>query len=129
MISHCSQRLLRYEWKKLTDTEDTMIAQGAIFRFPVKWPYEELVDLMVLSLPEEGSKHALVVISGNKAGRLLVRLPLEAELEGPIAMSKQWVIDNWAKWIYPDRDVTAAMYLRRYDIPAFPPLASATRLP
>ncbi|GIZ52339.1 hypothetical protein NCCP691_23530 [Noviherbaspirillum aridicola] len=109
--------------------EEDAIAQGTIFRFPAKWPYEEMVDLMLLNLPEEGTEHSLVVTSGLKAGRLLVRLPLEAELQGPIAVSRKWLIENWAKWIYPDCEAEEVMCTRHYPVPKRPVLTSAPPLP
>lgn len=103
-------------WQKLVSLKARSIIRGAVFRFPSKWPYEEIVDLMVLRLPEDATLHSLIVTSGHKAGRLLVRLPLEAELAGVNALSRQWIVDNWAKWIYPECDVAEVLYTRHYAV-------------
>src|SRR3546814_7431416 len=58
---------------------------------------------MVLDIPDEQYGHSIAVASGNKAGLLVVRLPVESRLPGTWGLSREWVVKNWAKWIYPDR--------------------------
>ncbi|MND72099.1 hypothetical protein D3C80_636420 [compost metagenome] len=51
------------------------VSHGTILRFPAKWPYEDTVDLMLISIPDDESEFGLVATTGQKAVRILVRLP------------------------------------------------------
>ncbi|MEI9484272.1 Imm45 family immunity protein [Enterobacter cancerogenus] len=96
---------------KLVDYKNKSIKRGTIFRLPAVWPYEEWVDFMVIDLYET---HGLVVSSGHKAGLILISLPVEsASIEGR-ALSTEWVISNWAKWIYPECNVEDVYMLDGY---------------
>lgn len=96
---------------KLVDYKNKSIKRGTIFRLPAVWPYEEWVDFMVIDLYET---HGLVVSSGHKAGLILISLPVEsASIEGR-ALSTEWVITNWAKWIYPECNVEDVYMLDGY---------------
>lgn len=96
---------------KLIDYKNKSIKRGTIFRLPAVWPYEEWVDFMVIDLFET---HGLVVSSGHKAGLILISLPIEsASIEGR-ALSTEWVITNWAKWIYPECNVEDVYILDGY---------------
>lgn len=96
---------------KLVDCKNKSIKRGTVFRLPGVWPYEEWVDFMVIDLFET---HGLVVSSGHKAGLILISLPIEsASIEGR-ALSTEWVITNWAKWIYPECNVEDVYILDGY---------------
>lgn len=96
---------------KLIDYKNKSIKRGTIFRLPAVWPYEEWVDFMVIDLFET---HGLVVSSGHKAGLILISLPIEsASIEGRV-LSTEWVITNWAKWIYPECNVEDVYILDGY---------------
>ncbi|QLH61856.1 Imm45 family immunity protein [Serratia symbiotica] len=96
---------------KLIDYKNKSIKRGTVFRLPAVWPYEEWVDFMVIDLFET---HGLVVSSGHKAGLILISLPIEsASIEGR-ALSTEWVITNWAKWIYPECNVEDVHILDEY---------------
>ncbi|WP_417641821.1 Imm45 family immunity protein [Enterobacter kobei] len=96
---------------KLVDCKNKSIKRGTVFRLPAVWPYEEWVDFMVIDLFET---HGLVVSSGHKAGLILISLPIEsASIEGR-ALSTEWVITNWAKWIYPECNVEDVYILDGY---------------
>ncbi|QDY44314.1 Imm45 family immunity protein [Candidatus Pantoea soli] len=96
---------------KLVDYKNKSIKRGTVFRLPAVWPYEEWVDFMVIDLFET---HGLVVCSGHKAGLILISLPIEsASIEGR-ALSTEWVITNWVKWIYPDCKVEDVYILNGY---------------
>lgn len=83
---------------KLVEYEFESISRGAVFRFPSSWPYEDVVDLLVVDVPDKNFAHALVISTGCKAGLTLVRLPVEARSEvGVVGLSKSWVIRNWNK--------------------------------
>lgn len=96
---------------KLIDYKNKSIKRGTVFRLPAVWPYEEWVDFMVIDLFET---HGLVVSSGHKAGLILISLPIEStSIEGR-ALSTEWVITNWAKWIYPECNIEDVYILGEY---------------
>ena len=96
---------------KLLDYKEKFISRGMIFRMPASWPYEEFVDFMVVDFVET---HGLVISSGYKAGLILVKLPVESQLNVVRALSTEWVINNWAKWIYPECNVEDVHILDGY---------------
>lgn len=105
------------EWQYLkTMRNSDAISHGAVFRVKGKWPYESLVDFMLIDMPDENTKHALIVSTGKKAGLILVRLPVEAESSEGNALSKEWILQNWARWIYPECLVEEVLFLPRYDV-------------
>ncbi|EKN4689917.1 Imm45 family immunity protein [Yersinia ruckeri] len=87
---------------KLVDYKNKSIKRGSVFRLPAVWPYEAWVDFMVIDLFDA---HGLVVSSGHKAGLILISLPVESGSTEGRALSTEWVINNWAEWIYPECDV------------------------
>ncbi|WBV22405.1 MULTISPECIES: Imm45 family immunity protein [Pantoea] len=96
---------------KLINYKNKSIKRGTVFRLPAVWPYEEWVDFMVIDLFET---HGLVVSSGHKAGLILISLPIEsASVEGR-ALSTEWIITNWAKWIYPECNIEDVHILDKY---------------
>ncbi|NKE93397.1 Imm45 family immunity protein [Pantoea agglomerans] len=96
---------------KLVNYKNKSIKRGAVFRLPAVWPYEEWVDFMVIDLFET---HGLVVYSGHKAGLILISLPIESASTEGRALSTEWVITNWAKWIYPECNVEDVHILDEY---------------
>lgn len=96
---------------KLIDYKNKSIKRGTVFRLPAVWPYEEWVDFMVIDLFET---HGLVVSSGHKAGLILLSLPIESASTEGRALSTEWIITNWAKWIYPECNVENVHILGEY---------------
>ncbi|WP_272844283.1 Imm45 family immunity protein [Pantoea ananatis] len=96
---------------KLIDYKNKSISRGTVFRLPAVWPYEEWVDFMVIDLFET---HGLVVSSGHKAGLILISLPIESASTEGRALSTEWIITNWAKWIYPECNVEDVHILDEY---------------
>ncbi|WP_347114309.1 Imm45 family immunity protein [Leclercia sp. S52] len=96
---------------KLIDYKNKSIKRGTVFRLPAVWPYEEWVDFMVIDLFET---HGLVVSSGHKAGLILISLPIESASTEGRALSTEWIITNWAKWIYPECNVENVHILDEY---------------
>ena len=93
------------------------IGRGQIFRLPARWPYEEIVDFMVVDIPDGEYGHSIIVLSGNKAGRLVVRLPLESCSAGVHGVSQEWIVKNWSKWVYPDCPVENVYLFGRAEVP------------
>jgi len=98
--------------KKLLSYPGEIICRGQVFRVPGKYPYEEVVDFMLFELIDGVGGYGLMVTSGYKTGLTLIKLPQDCVVSGGI--SKSWVIDNWAKWIYPDCDVSEVYVLDEY---------------
>ena len=53
-------------WQNLLTREEDEIAAGSVFRVKTEWPYEEIVDFMLLYLPSESSANALIVCTGTQ---------------------------------------------------------------
>ncbi|KMW74229.1 MULTISPECIES: Imm45 family immunity protein [Photorhabdus] len=99
---------------KLIDIKTSTLRSGNVFRVPGQWPYEEFVDFMVVDLSSSERPYGLIVTSGHKAGLMLVKFPAECSLNEIRGLSTQWVIDNWAEWIYPECNVEDVHVLERY---------------
>lgn len=99
---------------KLIDCTSDAFQRGSVFRVPGKYPYEETVDFMVFEILEEDRRFGLMVTTGYKAGLTLVRLPAESN-HGTFGLSKEWVLANWAKWIYPDSDISQVNVFDGYE--------------
>ncbi|WP_144931634.1 MULTISPECIES: Imm45 family immunity protein [unclassified Pseudomonas] len=106
------------EGVKLVDSLAPAITRGQIFRLPARWPYEEIVEFMVVDIPDEQYGHSIAVASGNKAGLLVVRLPVESRFSGTREISREWLIENWAKWVYPDCPVGNVYLFKQTDVPS-----------
>lgn len=88
--------------KKLIDHEG-VVQRGSVLRCTGASPYEGNADLMVIELPEGGNRaYALLVVSGYKAGLILVRLPQESIPVEGYGVSGRWLKNNWEEWVYPD---------------------------
>ncbi|MEN5018917.1 Imm45 family immunity protein [Erwinia sp. Eh17-17] len=99
------------EYIKLVNYPGKSIRRGRIFRLPAVWPYENIVDFMVIDMAHT---HGLVVSSGFKAGSMLIELPLESASTEGHALSTEWIINNWAKWIYPECAVEDVYIIDQY---------------
>lgn len=102
----------------LVESQATSLSHGNIFRVPGKYPYETWVDFMVFDTQIEHSPYGLIVVSGYKAGLILVRFPVES-LSPAGGLDREWVVSNWGYWVYPECDVSNVYLIERYD--AAPP--------
>lgn len=104
---------------KLVESEVKAFQRGNVFRVRGKYPYEECVDFMLFETQVEDRPYGLIVTSGYKAGLILIYLPKESAcLNGGI--DKEWMLSNWAKWIYPDCDVSDVYVIDGYEaVPIF----------
>jgi hypothetical protein len=87
---------------------DDAIFHGAVLRCKGNWPYEEIVDFLVVNNHDQDRGMSLVVSSGHKAGLPLVVLPKESETghdNYADYINVDWLKNNWTEWIYPDCDV------------------------
>jgi hypothetical protein len=104
-------------WQKLIALEQDAIWRGSVFRFPAKYPYESVVDYMVIEDTQAESGLSILVSSGYKAGIRVQMLPIEALVEdNRRAISKDWLVRNWQKWVYQKCDVEDVLYTEGYQI-------------
>lgn len=103
---------------KLIDYQSDSLSRGVVLRFPATWPYEDLVDALLISLPNGDTEYTLVVATGHKAGLVLIHLPKESGHQQSRSISKQWLINNWSKWIYPECRVEDVYILEHYSPPS-----------
>lgn len=99
---------------KLIDYKEKNISRGTVFRLPANWPYEEWVDFMLFETQDDERPYGLIVSSGYKAGLFLIKLPIESISDEGLGISTEWVIANWAKWIYPECDVSDVYLIDGY---------------
>ena len=85
--------------QKLIDYQEDAIYRGAVLRFPGTWPYEKIVDYMIIDM--EGQLFTCVS-SGYKCGAVYIGLPQEGYYSDKYAINTKWLIENWNKWIYLD---------------------------
>ncbi|KTC02536.1 MULTISPECIES: Imm45 family immunity protein [Pseudomonas syringae group] len=99
---------------KLVDLKDDAVCRGNILRVRGKYPYEDFVDFMLFEAQLIDSIYGLMVVSGYKAGLILVYLPNECLAEDG-GVDKAWLVKNWSDWIYPDCDVSDAYWIEMYN--------------
>lgn len=108
---------MQMDGEKLLATEADCFYRGTVFRFPAKYPFEDVVDFMLFINPESPSEFSLVCTTGAKAGYMEFNFPVEALFgNGSKAISKQWIIDNWIDYIYPDTAISEIMVAQNYTI-------------
>ena len=100
--------------ERLDAIGDRPLPPGTILRFPAAWPYEDVVDFMVVAFP---SGCGLVVTTGYKAGLIVVILPAEAMPQGCIALSAAWLARNWTTWVWPAGNAADVRLLPSYGEP------------
>ncbi|RZU51899.1 immunity protein 45 of polymorphic toxin system [Krasilnikovia cinnamomea] len=103
-------------WTELTGYRAEYLSRGTVLRCPADYPYESVVDFLLIEDLESPSGFSLLVATGYKAGITLVRLPAEALLlrDGIRAVDRAWLVANWNAWIYergPEGVLVAENYL------------------
>jgi hypothetical protein len=103
------------QWSRLLDWEPVALFRGTVFRCTAAWPYENIVDFMLVELPNSPSGLSVIVVTGYKAGSVLVHLPAVARsAENVRALSTSWVLENWSRWIYPDCPAEMVQVIENY---------------
>lgn len=96
------------KWTKLTEANQSLLRRGSLLKFPASYPFESEVVMMMCGHPDEGRRLfsiALITITGYCSGiNPYVVFPSEA-LSGETGVSKEWLISNWKKWVWPDGNV------------------------
>jgi len=98
------------EKTKLVQAKLDVISRGSVLSVPGEFPYEEFVDFMLFETQDDDAPYGLMVISGYKAGLVLVRLPKES-VSAAGGVDKVWFLANWNKWVYPNCDVDDVYFL------------------
>ena len=94
------------KWQDFRGLQRPVVTRGTLFRFPAKWPYEDVVEFMLILTPWADSNYGFVVSSGYKSGHLGSMLPYEANINvykpgsNWDAISTEWLQKNWRKWVY-----------------------------
>lgn len=102
---------------KLLNYGGNSLFRGGVFRVDGKYPYEKKVDFMIFINTVDikiERKFGLVVTSGYKSGSILILLPNEC-LCGDGGISKEWILENWNKWIY-DCNIEKVLFSENYII-------------
>lgn len=84
-------------WTALVDWPTEPLYRGTVFRWlKAAWPYESVVDFMLVDYFDSPSGFAIYVVTGYKAGWVLAHLPIEAKADGDVhAISASWLRTNW----------------------------------
>jgi len=108
------------QWCKLLDYGEEYIPRGAVFRIKGSGSHEEVVDLLAYDPAQKERGLGLLVSSGYKSGLILVVLPKESSGVGRGAILKNWLIENWSHWVYPECDVSDVYLIENYPVPTHP---------
>ena len=110
-------------WVRLPDLPDGLcLGRGCVLRAAqAKWPYESVVDFMLVESPGSASGLKLMVSSGHKAGSTKLVFSDESCFDAQqYGLASTWLKANWAKWVYPECPVDQVWFLARYPIPTVP---------
>lgn len=103
------------KFERLCDmADDWRLPRGTIIRMAAAYPYEDIVDFMVVVNFVADSGMSLLVASGYKAGLTRVRLPKES---GDPSISVLWLKENWHHWVYPEFPVEGVWIAENYPVP------------
>ena len=98
---------MKPDWILLKDHTDDSLWRGAVFRMPAMYPFEEIVDFMLINDVASESGFSLICATGYKAGLHEGALPKEALALGQVhAIDRNWLLKNWLSHIYPDTEVS-----------------------
>jgi hypothetical protein len=98
-------------WINLLDSNMDYLPRGILLKFTVQDPFEDEVVMMVCEGYANAFRKGLMRITGFKAGiNAYVFFPEEVTTNG---LSRQWLIDNWTKWVCPEGDVGKVL-IREY---------------
>lgn len=102
---------------KLIDYKKKELYRGTVFRFTGKYPFEKIVDFMLIEYPDCDSGFAMVCISGYHARQLEIALPETAVCSTSRAISTEWMIENWNHYVYAECGANQ-VYLRENGVPS-----------
>jgi hypothetical protein len=105
-------------WKKIVSKQESSIFRGTLLKFPASYPFESEVVMMLCELRIGDRQYGLVTITGYNAGiNPFVAFPNECMLDDKsIAFSRDWLIQNWTKWVWPEGDINDVLFCERLDV-------------
>lgn len=94
------------KWIKLI-SYDKNIFRGTYIKFISKYPFEnEVIMMFCQNQQNEDFPFSLITITGHKAGIFpFQNLPKECLSKDSFSVKKDWLINNWTKWIYDECDI------------------------
>ncbi|MCZ2498763.1 hypothetical protein GN316_18525 [Xylophilus sp. Kf1] len=103
-------------WVEFPNVQQASFSRGCTFRCTeAQWPYEKIVDFMLVDNPNSPSSFSVLVCSGYKAGIMLNNLPAEAlSAENLNGISVGWLRTNWNKWIYEKCNPNNLLVIENY---------------
>ncbi len=105
-------------WKKLIEVTDEVVWRGTIFRFPGKYPYEDIVDFMLIEDLYSDSGFSFITTTGFKAGIYARGMPKEAlAINGAGGIERTWLIKNWVEWVYSETPISDVLVCINYPAP------------
>lgn len=100
-------------WLPLLSCENASFRRGVVFRFPAKYPFEDIVDFMIIEDHESPISYKLICSSGYHAGQTELVFPAESKNEtGGISVT--WLKENWSAWVYPECKLENVKYIDCY---------------
>ena len=102
---------------KLLDWNEEFISRGSVFRCKGSFPYEDVVDFMVVETGENERYLGLMVATGYEAGIICTTFPPEAYPPGTRMLSTNWLKENWSIWCYDECDVEDVYFVVHYQEP------------
>ncbi len=102
------------QWAPLAQCKDESFFRGVVFRFPGKYPFENVVDFMLIEDHDAPTFYKLICSTGYHAGQTELALPLEARHPAG-GVSVSWFQKNWKKWVYSKCDVHQVNYIENYE--------------
>ena len=107
------------EWNRLISLKDNQpVKLGSVFRFPAKYPYEDIVDFMVFKRYERKSSIGFMVSSGYNSGLISIILSEGDYDKLSDTISIKWLKENWSKWVYDECDIKDVYISSGYPIPS-----------
>ena len=106
-------------WTPMMDAAPSSVLwRGTVFRCKGKWPYESMVDFMLIDSYEARSGFILMVATGRKSGITLQALPEACRATGNRrAVLMGWLQQEWTTWIYPDCAPLDVYFAESYPAP------------
>lgn len=91
-------------YKNIVHYEKTALTYGNILRIPAVYPYEEFIELIVSEFDKKKKELCLIILSGRRAGLILVIPPEESLVpyQNGLGILIKWLSENWNKWVYQD---------------------------
>ena len=106
------------KWKKLIDAPEDELWRGTVLRFSASYPFEDIVDFMLINDSESDSEFSLVCTTGYKAGLIEAKLPNVARAPGKVqAISAKWLVQNWKEWVFLENEVKDIYFIENYPTP------------